>query len=265
MDNDLLRLKKAISLIAVGLYEKAFKKKPGEYMYSEKLIHGINIFFSLAYRYQTDRFDFNLMHEQAFIKYYAQKPVREWFDGWENTETLNLEDQAFYFLGALVEDTGFNIFYVNEDCVDYLECVEKDILAGLEQWEVYSLLMELDQADYVLLRKFLIEHPVISMDHFRKVKSEYFENDKATQLLENAYEIILDDYYLCPRCGWTMIRTKNKMVCQDSSCISTVYLPNELQRITPKGERLRLKRGVMARFIFPMNCNGLLQKERDCD
>ena len=42
--DDLIKLKTAFSLIVIGLYEKERQKKEGEYYYSKKLIHGINIF-----------------------------------------------------------------------------------------------------------------------------------------------------------------------------------------------------------------------------
>lgn len=49
--DDLTKLKMAFSLIVIGLYEKERQKKEGEYYYSKKLIHGINIFQSLNYKY----------------------------------------------------------------------------------------------------------------------------------------------------------------------------------------------------------------------
>ena len=47
--DDLARLKTAMQLITVGLCEKDRKKIKGEYFYSKRLIHGINIFQYLNY------------------------------------------------------------------------------------------------------------------------------------------------------------------------------------------------------------------------
>lgn len=90
--DDLTRLKTAMELITVGLCEKDRKKIRGEYFYSKRLIHGINIFQYLNYKYNQENFDFNQLHEQRFITDYAMKPVRNWFDGWKNTENLKLEE-----------------------------------------------------------------------------------------------------------------------------------------------------------------------------
>lgn len=47
---DLIKLKTALDLIVTGLYEKERQKKKGEYFYSKRLIHGINLFQSLNYK-----------------------------------------------------------------------------------------------------------------------------------------------------------------------------------------------------------------------
>lgn len=92
---DLIKLKTALDLIVTGLYEKERQKKKGEYFYSKRLIHGINLFQSLNYKYNPEGFDFGKMHEQSFITEYAMRPVAEWFQGWKNKESLKLEDQSF--------------------------------------------------------------------------------------------------------------------------------------------------------------------------
>ena len=71
---DLIKLKTAMDLIVTGLYEKERQKKKGEYFYSKRLIHGINLFQSLNYKYNPEGFDFGKMHEQSFITEYAGRP-----------------------------------------------------------------------------------------------------------------------------------------------------------------------------------------------
>lgn len=222
--DDLTKLKTAVSLIVVGLYEKERKKKDGEYYYSRKLIHGINIFQSLNYKYNPKGFDFDKMHEQCFITEYAMQPVSQWFAGWENAaEKLDLENQGFYHLGALVGDSGFHTFHVNDDCEDYIEYVEKDIIAGIEQRAVYDCLKELSQDEYVNLRKYIIEHSQISFEELRKLKLIFSQNDMALQAIENAYEEIMDD----------------------------CYVQGELTCIRGEAGILRLKRGVMKYISEP--------------
>lgn len=53
---DLIKLKTALDLIVTGLYEKERQKKKGEYFYSKRLIHGINLFQSLNYKYNPEGF-----------------------------------------------------------------------------------------------------------------------------------------------------------------------------------------------------------------
>jgi hypothetical protein len=118
--DDLTKLKTAFNLIVIGLYEKERQKKKGKYYYSKKLMHGINIFQSLNYKYNPTGFDFSRMHEQGFITHYAMQPVSQWFDGWENADELDLVNQDFFYMDALVVDTGFNTFHVSDDCEDYI-------------------------------------------------------------------------------------------------------------------------------------------------
>lgn len=98
---DLIKLKTAMDLIVTGLYEKERQKKKGEYFYSKRLIHGINLFQSLNYKYNPEGFDFGKMHEQSFITEYAMRRWQEWFQGWKNKESLKLEGPEFLLYGCI--------------------------------------------------------------------------------------------------------------------------------------------------------------------
>lgn len=257
--DDATKLKTAIGLIITGLYEKERKKIPGEYYYSKRLIHGINIFQSLNYKYNRKNFDFSDMHEQCFIEKYAMEPVGRWFEGWKNTDELKLESQFFYSMDALVEDSGFRTFHLNENCEDYIEYFEKDLIAGVEQRAVYEGLMLLEQTEYAALRKFLIEHPIVKGEELRALKRKYSQNEVALQVLGNAYEDIKEDYYVCKKCGWTLRQEATGMRCQSRSCTEEKYIRGELQRVFGETGMLRLKRGVMKYIAFP----GQLELEID--
>lgn len=249
--DDLTKLKTAIGLIITGLYEKERQKVDGEYCYSKRLLHGINIFQSLNYKYNSKHFDFSKMHEQCFITEYAMKPVSQWFEGWEDTEALKLESQLFYCMEALVGDSGFNTFYVNDNCEDYIEYFEKDIIAGVEQRAVYDCLRALNQSEYVYLRKYLIENPIVKIEDLRKLKIKYSQNDIALQVIENAYEEINEDCFVCPKCGWTLQKEKIGMRCQNRSCTDVKYIQGELCSISGESGMLRLRRGVMKYIAVP--------------
>lgn len=249
--DDLTKLKASIGLIVTGLYEKERQKAEGEYFYSKRFIHGINIFHSLNYKYNPKEFDFSKMHEQSFITEYAMKPVSQWFVRWEKAEELELEKQVFYYMDALVGDSGFNTFYVNDNCEDYIAYVERDIIAGIEQKSVYDCLKLLNQNEYVHLRKYFIEHPIINLEDLRTLKIMYSQNNIALQAIENAYEEVMDDCYVCPKCGWTLQKEKIGMRCQSRSCSEAKYIKGELQSILGNSGMLRLKRGVMKYIAVP--------------
>lgn len=249
--DDLTKLKTAIGLIITGLYEKEKRKVDGEYCYSKRLLHGINIFQSLNYKYNRKHFDFSKMHEQCFITEYAMKPVAQWFEGWKDTETLKLEAQIFYTMDALVGDSGFNTFYVNDNCEDYIEYFEKNIVAEVEQRAVYDCLKYLNQKEYVHLRKYFIENPIVKIQDLRKLKIRYSQNDIALQAIENAYEEIKNDCFVCPKCGWTLQKEKIGMRCQSRSCTNVKYIQGELHSIPGGTEMLRLRRGVMKYIAVP--------------
>ena len=252
--DDLTRLKTAMQLITVGLCEKDRKKIKGEYFYSKRLIHGINIFQYLNYKYNQENFDFSQLHEQRFITDYAMKPVRNWFDGWKNTENLKLEEQEFYYMEELVGDIGSCMFYVNDCCEDYVQYyVEKDIIAGIEQRAVYDCLKLLEQDDYVYLRKYFIQHPIAGQGDLRRLKLRYSQNEMALQAIENAYEEIREDCYVCPKCGWSLKKEKSKMICQSRYCTESKPSQEELNltKIERNDGKFRLKRGVMMYICTP--------------
>jgi hypothetical protein len=151
----------------------------------------------------------------------------------------------------LVGDSGFNTFHVSDDCEDYIEYIEKDIVAGIEQRAVYDCLRALNQDEYVDLRKYFIINPITNLEELRKLKLEYSENDIALQAIENAYEEIMEDCFRCPKCGWTLQKEKIGMRCQNRSCSEAKYIQGELEDIHGESGMLRLKRGVMKYICVP--------------
>lgn len=75
---DLIKLKTAMDLIVTGLYEKERQKKKGEYFYSKRLIHGINLFQSLNYKYNPEGFDFERCMSRVLLR---SMPCGRWQNG----------------------------------------------------------------------------------------------------------------------------------------------------------------------------------------
>lgn len=251
------RLRIAMGLIIKGLYEKEYRKVDGKYEYSRRFIHGMNVFEALKMKYSPKNSETGGMHEQKFITEYAMRPVAEWFTDWEHTEELKLEEQMFYGMGALAGDSGFGTFHVSEECEDYIAHFEKDMIGGMEQRIVYEKLRQLKQEEYVELRRFFIENPIVEEKKIRNLKLKYAQNEIARSAIQSAYEVIQEDCCECPKCGWTMKKERGRIRCQGRSCEQARCLSIELKEIKGDGETLRLRRGVMKYLAVP----GILELE----
>lgn len=251
--SELLKLHKAINLIALGLYEKEYFKQKNEYYYSKRLMHGINMFQALNLKYTNNMGILADMHEQAFITKYATREVASWFEDWDIKviNSLNLKEQAFYYLDALVLDIGFNMYYISESCEDYIQYFEYDIIDSLDQKTVYEYLILLKQEDYIYLRKFFIENPIITSSSLEKLKGRFLSNNNACNAISNTYEELKNNYYICPTCGWTAFENESGMCCHSKYCIKKKYTKKDFIPIDLSDSKYRLKRGVMKYIAAP--------------
>lgn len=251
--NELLKLNKAINLIALGLYEKEQFKQKNKYYYSKRLMHGINMFQALNLKYTNDMDIFADMHEQAFITKYATIEVASWFKNWDKNiiNSLNLKEQAFYYLEALVIDIGFNMYYISESCEDYIQYFEYDIIDSLDQKVVYEYLISLKQEDYIYLRKFFIENPIIDSSAYSKLEKYFIKSDNDSKIINNIYEELKNDYYICPTCGWTAFENETGMCCHSKHCIKKKYTKKDFIHIDLSDSKYRLKRGIMKYIAAP--------------
>lgn len=242
---------KMVVLIAAGLYEKEKFKMPSHYPYSNKLMHGINIFAAQALRYsQNPDMVLNGMHEAAFIETYAIKPISEWFEGWNDDYVSNVQENALWNTEALITCYGTGKYRVTDDCIDLINSQDDDLLNGMEQKEIYKAMMQLSPKDYVRFRKFLITHQVCSEQGLRRMRIEYSDNTDAMFILNTAYEKVPANCYRCPSCGWTLLFDGMQAYCCNASCTSIKLKPEELESIT-EFDNYRLKHGVMRYIALP--------------
>jgi len=249
MESDLFV--KMIVLIAAGLYEKERGRGDGAYKYSNKLIHGMNLFTAQSLLHSEDfKMLLQDMNEASFILKYASKPVCTWFKTWKAETASNLKKESLWNTGALVQIFGDLEYTVTEECRDLIDRYGHDLLNDIEQKILYEHIRKLAQEDYVVIRIFIIENPIVSEGGLRNIKLKYCDNEDAQNALNHAYEEIPDGCYKCDICGWTLHFVKGEARCCKDSCTQKTVDKEELVRVQPYDNR-RLKRGIMQYTNIP--------------
>ena len=201
-------LRKTFALIAKGLVEKEqlLQKEPTRYPYSKALQHGINMFLVASHQIGAVQDIVQYADEAAFLKHFISKPVSEWFDEWDPNEidSLNLQEEAFYSYGAFAYQRSGNLYSPSSECYEYLESQDNDIMDGTDERVLYEKIIVLGQETYCRIRRYIIEHPIISIDERRAMSLELADNPDAREAFQFAYEEIRENSYRCPCCGWTM-------------------------------------------------------------
>lgn len=255
MEKEVLR--KAFALIAKGLIEKdkLLETSPNRYPRSSCLQHGINQFLAASIEMgHVGESIWNYADEAAFFKRFMESPVAEWFSDWdpETVEVLKLEDEPFYGFDALALWEDENRYTPSEDCLEYLSAQDADILDGTDQRIFYDKMKKLSQEHYTLIRRFIIEHPLVSIRELRRMKMSLIGAPNAIDALSFAYETWDGEAYRCPTCGWTMTKGRHGYVCHSVHCLDVVPNLTAEDRIdSEEGTFLRLKKGVMRYCAMP--------------
>ena len=257
--NDDMALRKALGLSAHGLYliktqdfvaldEEQIQKRQRQGR--QELRQGISLFMLLRYRYTQDSSIFDQMDITYFLTHYANRPFGEWLEGW-NTERGNLG------LGQLKRWKEYwgdlQLVRLHQKKKQFY--LTQEALAGLEEGQVFQLLLDEDSPSYYVKgRRFIIEHPMLSGDGWRSVLLDADdERDSFAELLNAAYERLPDGVYgICPDCGWPMTRNRGGYHC----CTHRHNLRGRIPEEKKLMNMYRLKRGVMRYIAIP----GLLEK-----
>ena len=252
---DVAFMRKTFALIAKGLIEKEqlLQKEPTRYPYSKALQHGINMFLA-ASQWAGCKVAAQYADEMAFLSHFITKPIFEWFDGWnpEAINELNLQEEAFYAYGAFAFQRSGNMYTPSSDCYEFLETQDNDIMDGTDERLLYEKMIVLDQEAYCKVRRYIIEHPIITIEERRTISLDLADNHAARDAFQFAYEEITEDSYRCPCCGWTMTLGKYGYSCHSTHCMDTIpELTDEMKLDTSTGNLYRLKRGVMRYFAAP--------------
>ena len=192
--------------------------------------------------------------ETSFLNYFISKPISEWFEKWDSDiiQNLKLYEEPFYNSGAFAYQRSENLYMPSSECYEYLETQDNDLLEGTDERALYYMLIELGQETYCQLRKYIIEHPIISIDERRSMSLELAGIPGAKEAFQFAYEEIMEDSYRCPTCGWTITCGKYGYICHSTHCTDIIPDITEDMRLDiSSGGLYRLKKGIMRYFAMP--------------
>ena len=249
------RFEKMFAHIAFGLQEQLCRPNPEEYHYGLLLRQGINMFSALAVEFSGMKGDelknyLITLNETEMIRKKFTHPVAEWFDGWDDLIIQDIKKSSFWDIGSLIYlDEEEKNYMLTGECLDYLNSVEKDLTA-IDEHRVFNLMKELSQDNYVYVRKFIIEHPLLTVTE-RKQFLLYFQNDQHfIDLIDCAYEKIPEEAYLCSNCGWTITFKGLQPSCCHKDCVE-LHTTNEKCKKIEENYVYRLKKGVMRYICYP--------------
>ncbi len=251
-----LQVKKTVALIARGLVQKEQRFDGQTYPHDGTLHHGINRFFALCLQHSGLAPDEVLVNanETAFLRNVATRPVAQWFEHWnpewlEQTGILREnycqdEEPLIYFMGK-------GIFFTTEICADLVSAQANDLLNDIDQAAFYHQIKGLTQSQYALIRRYVIEHPLVTEADLRGIKLQLTSSAAALEAIGFAYEPVVQGGYICPRCGWTMTKTPLGYSCCSRRCTAVTPNADQLQSISPRDGYLRLRLGIMRYTALP--------------
>ena len=246
---------KMFAHIAFGLQEKLRRPNPEEYKYGLLLRQGINMFSALAVEFSGIRGDalraylISLNETEMICKVFT-RPVHEWFNGWDEEILYALKNTCFWDIGPLIYlDEVERTYTLTGECLDYLDSMETD-LVSIDEHIVFDLMKQLSQDNYVYVRKFIIEHPLLT-DLERKNFLLHFNNEQIIMdLVELAYEQTPEETYCCPNCSWTMTFKGLQPLCCHRDCVEIPIVKEKCRRVDSE-HNYRLKKGVMRYICYP--------------
>jgi len=249
------KFNKMFAYIAFGLKEKLGRPNPEEFMYGLLLRQGINMFSALAVEFSgmqdavLENYLISLNETEMICKKFT-RPVKEWFEGWDESVLQDIKKCWFWDIGPLIYVDEIESNYIlTGECLDYLDSEESD-LTSIDEHIVFNLMKQLSQDNYVHIRKFIISHPLLT-DIERKKLLLHFNNEQLIMdLVASAYEQTPEETYRCPNCGWTMMFKGLQPECCHRDCVDIPILKEKCKKIEPEYV-YRLKIGVMRYICYP--------------
>lgn len=136
------------------------------------------------------------------------------------------------------------------------------------QKQVFYLLTQLNQEQYVFCRKWIIQHPLMdrlqTLDLQDEMKTLGIEDFLMDTFIQTAYEQLpINAIGICGHCGWTVMKDINRYYCIESLCRKKTDNFNEIESFNEKNNLLRLKSGVMKYMMLPGRFE--IELEKYCD
>lgn len=244
-----LCIKNEIKFLSIADNDNRFKDK------KYKLSQGINMFSALAVEFSgmqdvvLKNYLISLNETEMICKKFT-RPVKEWFEGWDESVLQDIKKCCFWDIGPLIYvDEIESNYTLTGECLDYLDSEEFD-LTSIDEHIVFNLMKQLSQDNYVYIRKFIISHPLLT-DIERKKLLLHFNNEQIIMdLVASAYEQTPEETYCCPNCGWTMTFKGLQPECCHRDCVDIPILKEKCEKIEPEYV-YRLKIGVMRYICYP--------------
>ena len=269
-------LKEGMYLIAKGLCQQERKANSNnnrfKYSDSPSLKHGLNklLIFAISNNCfdNTGKIIAPFDETDAVLNYFS-KPVSNWMSKWPE-EVVNAVKEGYIFSwDNLVEPRYGNKYQPTRFCEEVAD-VYRIVETELEQERFYNSIKNLDQEEYVALRRFVIENRAITkslLNNEMRAFIERFEKDSVRNAILAAYEKWSDTankVYICSYCGWTVTFDRNNEgSCQDKRCKSNTNSFKDIKIINDSPENYyRLKKGVMQFIASPGSIE--LEIEKTC-
>lgn len=239
-------------------YEKRIKDENYQYFQQPELIASIQklaLFmlengvvnesgFPIAPKNETD----------AILNYFSKT-----LDEWPCIESSNYHS---LIMGLVEEERLVHVydndlyFYTTDWCKELAdEC--RTLNEDATQQSVYLKLRRVSKdGQYIYLRKFIIEHPIIDMSEKFKFINEGekigLEKNLLEEIIDAAYEVIPPNVVgECSYCGWTVSEKYKHKSCIDSRCRFETDNFSNINSISQTNTKMRLKSGVMKYICLP--------------
>lgn len=249
--------------LAYGLQQKqlAYEKlrKNGEHVYCQqpeltKAIQELGLFMLENGIVDGKGFPIAPQNETDAINNYFSKTLDEWPCA-----------QHPYFQDLLVyQEEEERLIYLNSNRTHYeITSWCEELAAGSRnfnydamQGAVYEEFAFVKDEQYVFLRKYLIDNPIIDLigkyEFAQTGKKIGLTEEYMERFIKTAYESIPEKVVgVCGYCKWTVIETTFKKRCIDSRCLHNTDNFINVEEIVDKETKLRLKPGVMKFMSLP--------------
>lgn len=249
--------------LAFGLQKKQFVyeklKKNEEYFYFQqpelvKAIQELGLFMLENGIVTEEGVPLAPQNETDAINNYFSKTLDEWPCGkhphFQNLLVYQENEERLIYLSP--ERTHYEVTSWCEELAAASQSFNYEAMQGA----VYEQFAFVSEEQYVFLRKYIIEHPIINLidkyEFNQSGKKIGLTPDYMDKFIETAFEPIPENVVgICGFCKWTVVKTTFNKRCIDRLCYNNTDNFFHVEEIRDKTTKLRLKPGVMKFMSLP--------------